>query len=162
MFAAQIQWHNAPKFVIARRPKADVAISQYLAASRESNRRKRNCLPEIATGAKRPRNDNSGTLARSTMPPNNLQLPKALTERRYMFLSPGGLPQRTPLQTQLARAILTLACAGRQHCAGRDMPLPYMSLYEKNGPERARFAQYSRMTALTLPRICASRPSMGS
>ena len=52
-------WHKAPRFVIARRPEADVAISQYPAASWESYRRKRNCLPEIATGAKRPRNDNS-------------------------------------------------------------------------------------------------------
>ena len=38
-----------------------MAISQYPAASWESYRRKRNCLPEIATGAKRPRNDKSGS-----------------------------------------------------------------------------------------------------
>ena len=39
---------KAPKLVIARRPKADVAISQYPAKSWESHRRNRNCLPEIA------------------------------------------------------------------------------------------------------------------
>ena len=48
-FAAQIHWRNAIKFVIARRPQADVAISQYPTRSQESHRRKRNCLPEIAT-----------------------------------------------------------------------------------------------------------------
>ena len=39
---------KSPEFVIARRPKADVAISQYPAESWESHRRNRNCLPEIA------------------------------------------------------------------------------------------------------------------
>ena len=34
-----------------------MGISQYPAASWESDRQNRNCLPEIATGAKRPRND---------------------------------------------------------------------------------------------------------
>ena len=48
MITEQIQWRNAPKFVIARRPTADVAISQYPAESWESHRRNRNCLPEIA------------------------------------------------------------------------------------------------------------------
>ena len=48
MIAAQIHWRNAIKFVIARRPQADVAISQYPTRSQESHRRKRNCLPEIA------------------------------------------------------------------------------------------------------------------
>ena len=37
-----------------------MAISQYPAASWESHRRKRNCLPEIATAPLGPRNDNSG------------------------------------------------------------------------------------------------------
>ena len=36
---------------------------------------------------------------------------KALTERRYIFLSRGGLAQRAPLQTQLARTISPSACA---------------------------------------------------
>ena len=57
IFAARILRREAFKFVIARRPQADVAISQYPAGSWGSCRRKRNCLPEIATGAKRPRND---------------------------------------------------------------------------------------------------------
>ena len=39
----------APRFVIARRPQADVAISQYSVGSRGSYRRNRDCLPEIAT-----------------------------------------------------------------------------------------------------------------
>ena len=36
---------------------------------------------------------------------------KALPERRYIFLSRGGLAQRAPLQTQLARTISPSACA---------------------------------------------------
>ena len=40
--------------------RSDVGISQYPAASWESDRQNRNCLPEIATGAKRPRNDKLG------------------------------------------------------------------------------------------------------
>ena len=48
-YLALILWHKGPRFVIARRPQADVAISQYPAASWESYRRNRNCLPEIAT-----------------------------------------------------------------------------------------------------------------
>ena len=38
-----------------------MAISQYPTGQQGSHRRKRNCLPEIATGAKRPRNDKSGS-----------------------------------------------------------------------------------------------------
>jgi len=55
-----IPWREANRFVIARRPEADVAISQYPAASWESYRRNRNCLPEIATAPLGPRNDKSG------------------------------------------------------------------------------------------------------
>ena len=36
----------------------------------------------------------------------------ALTERRYIFLSRGGLVQRAPLQTQSVHTILTAACTG--------------------------------------------------
>ena len=36
----------------------------------------------------------------------------ALTERRYIFLSRGGLVQRAPLQTQSVRAILSMPCTG--------------------------------------------------
>ena len=42
---------------------APVAISQYPTRSQESHRRKRNCLPEIATAPLGPRNDKSGNLA---------------------------------------------------------------------------------------------------
>ena len=74
-------WRKAPRFVIARRPEADVAISQYPAESWESHRRNRNCLPEIApqghflalraqgaTAPGGPRNGNSGAL---TVLPSN-------------------------------------------------------------------------------------------
>ena len=40
-----------------------MAISQYPAASWESYRRKRNCLPEIATAPSGPRNDKSEGIA---------------------------------------------------------------------------------------------------
>ena len=53
--------------------------------------------------------------------PGNLQLPKALTERRYIFLSRSGLVQRAPLQTQLVFTFLSVACANRQCSAGRGM-----------------------------------------
>ena len=46
--SAAVKTVLAPRFVIARRPEADVAISQYPAASWESYRRNRNCLSEIA------------------------------------------------------------------------------------------------------------------
>ena len=42
---------------------APVAISQYPTRSQESHRRKRSCLPEIATAPLGPRNDKSGNLA---------------------------------------------------------------------------------------------------
>ena len=52
-------WRKAPRFVIARRPEADVAIScRQLRFRRQlSHNPARYC--EIATGAKRPRNDKS-------------------------------------------------------------------------------------------------------
>ena len=43
--------------------RSDVGISQYPAATWESYRRKRNCLPEIATAPLGPRNDKSGAFA---------------------------------------------------------------------------------------------------
>ena len=74
-------WHKAPRFVIARRPQADVAISRHMAGSQENHRRNRNCLPEIApqghflalraqgaTAPLGPRNDNSGAI---TVLPSN-------------------------------------------------------------------------------------------
>ena len=79
MLAAQIHWRNAIKFVIARRPQADVAISQYPTRSQESHRRKRNGLPEIvpqghflalraqgATAPSGPRNDKAGGFPHSS------------------------------------------------------------------------------------------------
>ena len=79
ILTAQIHWRNAIKFVIARRPQADVAISQYPARSQESHRRKRNCLPEIApqghflalraqgaTAPSGPRNDKAGCFPHSS------------------------------------------------------------------------------------------------
>ena len=44
-----------------------MGISQYHVGSWESYRRNRDCLPEIATGAKRPRNDKSGAFTILTM-----------------------------------------------------------------------------------------------
>ena len=68
------------------------------------------CLPEIATSA-------YGLLAMTNLVAGavggvhrNLQLPMALTERRYIFLSRSGLVQRAPLQTQSVHTILTAAC----------------------------------------------------
>ena len=79
ILTAQIHWRNAIKFVIARRPQADVAISQYPTRSQESHRRKRNCLPEIApqahflalraqgaTAPSGPRNDKAGCFPHSS------------------------------------------------------------------------------------------------
>ena len=79
ILTAQIHWRNAIKFVIARRPQADVAISQYPTRSQESHRRKRNCLPEIApqghflalraqgaTAPSGPRNDKAGGFPHSS------------------------------------------------------------------------------------------------
>ena len=76
MFSAWILWHETPKFVIAGRAKARRGA---LSAKREEvplgcnlagpgwitghSRRKRNCLPEIATAPLGPRNDNSGAFA---------------------------------------------------------------------------------------------------
>ena len=50
---------------------------------------------------------------------------KALTERRYMFLSRSGFVQRAPLQTQLVFAFLSTACTSRRFTAGVGCPLPY-------------------------------------
>ena len=70
---------------------------------------------------------------RSAILPGNLQLPMALatrkghaasvrrqsrqrlrSERRYIFLSPGGLAQRPPLRTQLVHTILSAVCTNRR------------------------------------------------
>ena len=74
-------WRKAPRFVIARRPEADVAISRHMAGSQENHRRNRSCLPEIApqghflalraqgaTAPSGPRNDNSGKCRGASAP----------------------------------------------------------------------------------------------
>ena len=61
-----------------------MAISQFPAASWESYRRNRNCLPEIATAPLGPRNDTSGGYCGAPAPSSGLiPLCKALNERRY-------------------------------------------------------------------------------
>ena len=55
----------------------------------------------------------------------NLSACKALTERRYIFLSRSGLVQRAPLQAPSGPfPIVPPACSGRQHCAGPGCPSP--------------------------------------
>ena len=55
----------------------------------------------------------------------NLSACKALTERRYIFLSRSGLVQRAPLQAPSGPfPIVPPACSGRQHCAGPGCPFP--------------------------------------
>ena len=74
-------WRKPPRFVIARRPQADVAISRHMAGSQENHRRNRSCLPEIApqghflalraqgaTAPSGPRNDNSGKCRGASAP----------------------------------------------------------------------------------------------
>ena len=72
----------------------------------------RECLPEIATGAKRPRNDTSGGAVVHQRPPAI----EWLCTRR-------SLSAATP--HILAFTVLSLTCTDRQHSAGRGMPLPY-------------------------------------
>ena len=76
--------------------RSDVAISQYPTRSQESRRRNRNCLPEIATGAKRPRNDTSGGTALTAVHPIDLAVLLPLRGRA------GHAP---PLQTHQCRPI---------------------------------------------------------
>ena len=72
----------------------------------------RECLPEIATGAKRPRNDTSGGAVVHQRPPAI----EWLCTRR-------SLSAATP--HILAFTVLSLTCTDRQHSAGSGMPLPY-------------------------------------
>ena len=78
---------------------------------------------------------------RSAGIPGNLQLPKALTERRYRrnrlvrfyrhLVRTGSAFPRLPRRfaprndKPLAFTVLSIACTGRQHCAGPGCPLPY-------------------------------------
>ena len=94
----------APPLTCHCEERSDVAISQYPAASWESNRRNRNCLPEIAPqgalprasrsgrhgGPSGPRNDKSGNLCIRRCRPYNLPACKALTTRKGHAASVGG------------------------------------------------------------------------
>ena len=94
--------------------RSDVAISQYPAASWESYRRKRNCLPEIATAPLGPRNDKPEGIA-----PMNLC-------RKHCQPAWRSLPARgTPLQTQSVCTTLSILNVSCKRCAGRGMPRPY-------------------------------------
>ena len=78
---------------------------------------------------------------RSAGIPGNLQLPKALTERRYRrnrlvrfyrhLVRTGSAFPRLPRRfaprndKPLAFTVLSIACTGRQHCAGPGCPLLY-------------------------------------
>ena len=99
---------QCPRFVIARRPQADVAISQHPAELQEKFRRNRNCLPEIATGAKRPRNDNSGVHTILTM---------ACTDRQHCA-GPG-----CPLPCNLTTKNACCSCSRRSFYLLRDFVL---------------------------------------
>ena len=84
MFAAQIHWCNAFRFVIARRPQADAAISAVHSRivgkpSAKTQLPSRDCH----VGLWPPRNDKLGSLTHSPEISPDLQLPKAVTDRRY-------------------------------------------------------------------------------
>ena len=131
--------------------RSDVAISQYPAASWESYRRKRNCLPEIATSA-------CGLLAMTSLGALHIRrkyLQICSCQRRsltaatdaigaYRFhggLYKSAVPSRDchvglwpPRNDKSGTVIiLSLPNTNRQHCAGRGMPLPYSALREAMG-----------------------------
>ena len=119
------------------------------------SRRNRNCLPEIATGAKRPRNDKLGGITRSAKPPVTCQPAwrsgnaatvklgsmygrRCLSHSGSAFprLHPKGTSSRFALRAPRAQSalamtiwgaftILTIACTGGRCVAGRGMPRPY-------------------------------------
>ena len=78
---------------------------------------------EIATGAKRPRNDTSGGAVVHQRPPAI----EWLCTRR-------SLSAATP--HILAFTVLSLTCTDRQHSAGSGMPLPYNGVYGLTVPSR--------------------------
>ena len=93
----------------------------------------RECLPEIATGAKRPRNDTSGGAVVHQRPPAI----EWLCTRR-------SLSAATP--HILAFTVLSLTCTDRQHSAGSGMPLPYNGVCDQREclPEIATGAKRPR------------------
>ena len=131
--------------------RSDVAISQYPAASWESYRRKRNCLPEIATSA-------FGLLAMTSLGALHIRrkyLQICSCQRRsltaatdaigaYRFhggLYKSAVPSRDchvglwpPRNDKSGTVIiLSLPNTNRQHCAGPGCPLPYSALREAMG-----------------------------
>ena len=123
--------------------RSDVAISQYPAASWESNRRNRNCLPEIApqghflalraqgaTAPSGPRNDKSGNLCiRRCRPitgqPARRSQPARGTPHPYGGKAANGCAGNAATPHTLAFAVFTADCTGRKCAAGSGMPLPY-------------------------------------
>ena len=113
-----------------------MAISQYPTRSQESRRRKRNCLPEIATGAKRPRNDKSGSRCHFNGGPfESAALRRArLSAPLHWPVQFGSafprLPRRFAPRNDNSGAvtILTEACFARQCAAGPGCPRPYSAL----------------------------------
>ena len=81
------------------------------------------CLPEIATGAKRPRNDKSGAFAILTAVCTGCKcLPEIATGAKRPRNDKSG-----------AFAILTAVCTDYKCVAGSGMPLPYIGRYRFNG-----------------------------
>ena len=128
-----------------------MAISQYPAASWESYRRKRNCLPEIPTSA-------FGLLAMTSLGALHIRRKylqicscqrrslSAATDAIGAYRFHGGryesaVPSRDchvglwpPRNDKSGTVIiLSLPNTNRQHCAGRGMPLPYSALREAMG-----------------------------
>ena len=131
--------------------RSDVAISQYPAASWESYRRKRNCLPEIPTSA-------FGLLAMTSLGALHIRRKylqicscqrrslSAATDAIGAYRFHGGryesaVPSRDchvglwpPRNDKSGTvSILSLPNTNRQHCTGRGMPLPYSALREAMG-----------------------------
>ena len=106
-----LKWQMSPNCHCEER--SDVAISQYPAASWESNRRNRNCLPEIAPqGHFLALRAQGATSACGLLAMTNLR-----TSRHRMcaakIASLHGA-QRTPLQTQLVHTVLSTAGTSRK------------------------------------------------
>ena len=93
--------------------RSDVTISQHPTELWESDRRNRECLPEIATSA-------VGLLAMTRQ--GGAVVHQSTSAVACPLLGAQGTPLQIPSETI---AVLTVACANRQYNAGRGMPLPY-------------------------------------
>ena len=89
------------------------AISQHPTELWESDRRNRECLPEIATSA-------VGLLAMTRQ--GGAVVHQSTSAVECPLLGAQGTLLQIPSE---AIAVLTVACANRQYNAGRGMPLPY-------------------------------------